>query len=84
MTLDNFYFHALLESDLYIIAKISAGDYQADVMEKSENQVNSLTGEVAATAEEALRKLFDKSCERVQGALDDLSVESGSASDANA
>lgn len=53
-------------------------------MDKSENQVNSLTGEVAATAEEALRKLFDKICERVQKALDDLSIESGSASDVSA
>ncbi|KAH0341837.1 hypothetical protein KCU81_g6028, partial [Aureobasidium melanogenum] len=83
--LDNFYFHALLESDPYIIiAKNSAGGYQAYVMDKSENQVDSLTGEVAATAEEALRKLFDKSCERVQKALDDLGIESGSASDVSA
>ncbi|KAH0391258.1 hypothetical protein KCU89_g14712, partial [Aureobasidium melanogenum] len=60
--IDNFYFHALLESDPYIIvAKNSTGDYQAWVVDKSANQVDSLTGEVAATAEEALRKLFDKS-----------------------
>ncbi|KAG9568169.1 hypothetical protein KCU71_g3842, partial [Aureobasidium melanogenum] len=83
--LDNFYFHALLESEPYIIiAKNSAGGYQAWIVDKSANQVDSLSGEVAATAEKALRKLFDKSCERVQRALDELSIESGPASDASA
>lgn len=85
MILDNFYFHALLESDPYIIiAKNSTGSYQACVVDKSANQVDSLSGEVSATAEEALRKLFDKSCERVQETLDESSVESGSGSDVSA
>ncbi|KAG9659096.1 hypothetical protein KCU95_g4808, partial [Aureobasidium melanogenum] len=83
--LNNFYFHALLESDPYIvIAKNSAGGYQAYVMDKSANQVDSLTGEVAATAEEALRKLFDKSCEHAQEALDETSLQARSASDVGA
>ncbi|KAG9674702.1 hypothetical protein KCU99_g4320, partial [Aureobasidium melanogenum] len=83
--IDNFYFHALLESDPYIIiAKNSAGDYQAWVVDKSANQVDSLTGEVAATAEEALRKLFDKSCEHAQEALDEASLQARSTSDVSA
>ncbi|KAH0387383.1 hypothetical protein KCU92_g1844, partial [Aureobasidium melanogenum] len=83
--IDNFYFHALLESDPYIIVtKNSAGDYQAWVVDKSANQVDSLTGEVAATAEEALRKLFDKSCEHAQEALDEASLQALSTSDVSA
>ncbi|KAG9727271.1 hypothetical protein KCU73_g12676, partial [Aureobasidium melanogenum] len=83
--IDNFYFHALLESDPYIIvAKNSTGDYQAWVVDKSANQVDSLTGEVAATAEEALRKLFDKSCEHAQEALDEANLQARSTSDVSA
>lgn len=85
MVLDNYYFHAILETDPYIIiAKNSAGGYQACVVDKSANQVDGLSGEVGATAEEALQKLFDKSCEQVQEDLDETSLESGAASDASA
>ncbi|KAH0400067.1 hypothetical protein KCU89_g5563, partial [Aureobasidium melanogenum] len=52
--------------------------------DKSANQVDSLTGEVAATAEEALRKLFDKSCEHAQEALDEASLQARSTSDVSA
>ncbi|KAG9602275.1 hypothetical protein KCU77_g2885, partial [Aureobasidium melanogenum] len=83
--LDNFYFHALLESDPYIIiAKNSTEGYQAWVIDKSVNQVDSFTGEVAATAEKALRKLFDKSCEHAQEALNEASLQARSASDVSA
>ncbi|KAH0024820.1 hypothetical protein KCU78_g4928, partial [Aureobasidium melanogenum] len=83
--LDNFYFHALLESDPYIIiAQNSSEGYQAWVIDKSVNQVDSFTGEVAATAEKALRKLFDKSCEHGQEALDEASLQARSASDVSA
>lgn len=81
---DNFYFHALLESDPYIIiSKDSAGGYQAWVFDKSANQVDSLSGEVAATSEEALHNLFDKSCEQVQEALDEASLQARSTSGAS-
>ncbi|CAD0098303.1 unnamed protein product [Aureobasidium mustum] len=82
--LDNFYFHAILETDPYIIiSKDSAGCYQAWVIDKSANQVDSLSGEVAATSEDALQKLFDKSCEQVQEALDEASLQARSISDAS-
>lgn len=83
--LDNYYFHAILETDPYIImAKNPAGGYQASVVDKSANQVDSLSGDVGVTAEAALQKLFDKSCEKVQEALHEASLESRSASDVSA
>ncbi|KAK6003572.1 hypothetical protein QM012_009343 [Aureobasidium pullulans] len=85
VVLDNYYFHAILESDPYIIiARNSAGGYQAWVVDKSANQVDSLIGDVSGTAEEALRKLFDKSCEHVQEAVDEASLQTQSPSDEGA